>query len=180
MTAAYEASGTLAIPAPLASYDGVSVYADARNAATLGGVKTLAETLKLHIAQLGAKDYFALLAYIELSDAHEATINAMRAKVRDAKKVATVMGFGPRYLHSTGQAYKGGPNEGVFITITADHRDTIGLANRRLDFATVQLAQAIGDFDVLNERGRRAIRIHFKDIDPGLAMLGDALNQALT
>jgi transaldolase/glucose-6-phosphate isomerase len=120
-----------------------------------------------------------MLAYIEQTEAHEVALNAMRAKVRDAKHVATVDGFGPRYLHSTGQAYKGGPNEGVFITITGEHREKVGVPGGRLDFGTVQLAQAIGDFEVLNERGRRAIRIHLTDVETGIAALAAAIDQAL-
>lgn len=177
MTKAYEREGSLSGQAPVASYDGIALYADARNAKTLGG--SLADSLRAHVNQLGPKDYFAILAYIEQTEAHEAVLNTIRARIRDAKHTATVSGFGPRYLHSTGQAYKGGPNEGVFITITGDHPETVALDNRRLDFATVQLAQALGDFAVLNERGRRAIRVHMKDIERGLAEFGAAMDETL-
>jgi transaldolase/glucose-6-phosphate isomerase len=179
MTKAYDKDGVLPAQLPVASYDGVSIYADARNAKTVAGAKNLAECLRAHLGQLGARDYFALLAYIEQSDAHEAALNTMRAKVRDARRTATVVGFGPRYLHSTGQAYKGGPNEGVFITITGEHRAKVSLTDQRLDFGTVQLAQAIGDLTVLNERGRRAIRLHLNNIDSDLSALRAAIEQAL-
>jgi len=180
MTDQYERSGKLPAAASVAAYDGIALYADSRNSKVVAGAKTLEDALRKHLGQLGQKDYLALLAYIENSQPHAAALNALRAKARDSRRVATVMGFGPRYLHSTGQAYKGGPNEGVFITITGEHKENITLANRRLDFATVQLAQAIGDFEVLNERGRRAIRIHLADIEKGLATLGKAIEQALT
>ena len=164
---------------PVVSYDGIAIYADASNAKTIFGAKSLSDALRAHLGQFGARDYFAILAYIEQTEAHEAALNAIRAKMRDARHVATVDGFGPRYLHSTGQAYKGGPNEGVFITITGEHREKIALPDGHLDFGTVQLAQAIGDFEVLNERGRRAIRIHFQDVEKGLSALGEAVGQAL-
>jgi len=175
----YAERGALPKQTPVASYDGIALFADERNAETLAGAKSLAESLRAHLGQLGNKDYFALLAYIEQSEEHEAAMNAIRAKVRNAKHTATVVGFGPRYLHSTGQAYKGGPNEGVFITITGEHRENVPLESQGLDFGTVQLAQAIGDCEVLNERGRRAIRIHLNDIEHGLGALSAAIEQAL-
>ena len=180
MTEAYEQKGSLPPQSPVVSYDGIAIYADASNAKTISGAKNLSDALRAHLGQLGARDYFAMLAYIEQTETHEAALNAIRAKMRDARHVATVDGFGPRYLHSTGQAYKGGPNEGVFITITGEHREKIALPDGSLDFGTVQLAQAIGDFEVLSERGRRAIRIHFSNIDSDLATLRAAIEQALT
>jgi transaldolase/glucose-6-phosphate isomerase len=179
MTKAYEEKGSLPPQSPVTSYDGIAIYADAHNGKTVSGAKSLTDALRAHLGQLGARDYFAMLAYIEQTEAHEVALNAMRAKVRDAKHVATVDGFGPRYLHSTGQAYKGGPNEGVFITITGEHHEKVSLPGGRLDFGTVQLAQAIGDLEVLNERGRRAIRIHLTDIETGIAALAAAIDQAL-
>ena len=93
------------------------------------------------------------LAYIERNDAHEAALSAMRTAVRDARRVATVAGFGPRFLHSTGQAYKGGPAGGVFIEITRTAEPDLAIPGHRASFGTVQLAQALGDLDVLAERG---------------------------
>jgi transaldolase/glucose-6-phosphate isomerase len=179
MTADYEQTGNLPMQDAVAVYDGVSLYADSRNRKAIESAMSLPQALRAHLDQLHDSDYLGLLAYIEQTSAHEAALNAMRAKIRDAKCAATVLGFGPRYLHSTGQAYKGGPNQGVFITITGEHRERVTLQNRRIDFGTVQLAQALGDIEVLNERGQRAIRIHFKDIEKGLDTLGAALNEAL-
>ena len=179
MTKAYEQSGALPKLSAAAKFDGIAVYADGSNAKAASGSRTLAESLRAHLSLLGASDYFGVLAYIEQTAGHEKSIDAIRARVRDAKHTATVSGFGPRYLHSTGQAYKGGPNQGVFLTITGERREKVPLANRRLDFATVQLMQALGDFEVLNERGRRAIRLHFNDIESGLKVLGVAIDEAL-
>jgi transaldolase/glucose-6-phosphate isomerase len=104
----------------------------------------------------------------------------MRTVVRDSCRVATVSGFGPRFLHSTGQAYKGGPNSGVFIQITSDHSNDLPVPGRRYTFGVVQNAQARGDLEVLNERGRRALRVHLPaDVDRGLAVLLEALRSAV-
>jgi transaldolase/glucose-6-phosphate isomerase len=110
---------------------------------------------------------------------HEAPLQAMRLKLRDRKAVATCVEFGPRYLHSTGQDYKGGPNSGVFLVITADHKHDLAIPGRKISFGTVQLAQGIGDFSVLNQRARRALRIHLKDTESGLRRLGEAVDAAL-
>ncbi len=178
MTKEYEQGAALPGQVPVASFDGIAIFADARNARTITEANSLSECLRAHLSQLRAKDYFALLAYIEQSQTHEAALDSMRAKVRDAKHTATVRGFGPRYLHSTGQVHKGGPDEGVFITITGEHMDNIALQKSRLDFGTVQLAQALGDCEVLGERGRRAIRIHLSDIENGLAAVDAAIAEA--
>lgn len=180
MTADYEQKGALPTDEPVASYDGVSVYADASNRTPLEGARNLPLALRAHLDQLNPGDYLGLLAFIENAHGHEKALNAMRAMVRDTKRVATALGFGPRYLHSTGQAYKGGPNQGVFITITGEHREHVALENRRIDFGTVELAQALGDFEVLNERNRRTIRLHFKDVEKGLSTLRAALDEALS
>jgi transaldolase/glucose-6-phosphate isomerase len=100
-------------------------------------------------------------------------------KIRNQKHVATCLGFGPRYLHSTGQDYKGGPNSGVFLTITSDHASDLAIPGRKASFGMVEISQALGDFAVLTERGRRALRIHVNDLDKGLAALSEAFDYAL-
>ena len=100
--------------------------------------------------------------------------------IRDRKRIATCVGFGPRFLHSTGQAYKGGPNSGIFLQITAGHRIDIPVPGRKYSFGAVIDATARGDFEVLNERGRRAIRVHLgADVAAGLARLKQAVVDAL-
>jgi transaldolase/glucose-6-phosphate isomerase len=105
----------------------------------------------------------------------------MRTAIRDARHVATCVGFGPRFLHSTGQAYKGGPNTGVFVQITTAHPDALAIPGYRADFGTVEAAQARGDMGVLVERGRRVMRIHFADgdVDGGLKQLSGAIARAI-
>ena len=134
-------------------------FTDAANAAQLRG-KTAAEMLRAHLNRLGAGDYFALLGYIQMTADHEEALQSMRMQVRDRKRVATCLGFGPRFLHSTGQAYKGGPNSGVFLQVTCDDAQDVPIPGQKYTFGIVKAAQARGDFDVLAERKRRALRVH--------------------
>jgi transaldolase/glucose-6-phosphate isomerase len=121
-----------------------------------------------------------LLAYIERTPAHIENLQLLRRMVRDRLRVATCLGFGPRFLHSTGQTYKGGPNSGVFLQITCGDAQDLPIPGARYTFGTVKAAQARGDFDVLADRGRRALRVHLPaDVEAGLKTLGRALEQAL-
>jgi len=180
LTSEYESTGKLPPETPFFSGDGAKLYADLKNAAELKGGGNLTGFLKKHLARIGAGDYFGVLGYITMNEAHEEALQAIRLAVRDNKKVATVLGFGPRFLHSTGQAYKGGPNSGVFLQITCDDAVDILVPGQKYTFGVVKAAQARGDFAVLAERGRRALRIHLgKDVAAGLATLANAVNQAL-
>jgi transaldolase / glucose-6-phosphate isomerase len=133
-----------------------------------------------HLARLRPGDYFALLAYVAMNPRHQGILQRMREVVRDRVHVATCLGFGPRFLHSTGQAYKGGPNTGVFLQITADDDRAVEIPGARYSFAVVKAAQARGDFDVLAERGRRALRVHVgADVPDGLQRLCDVVERAL-
>ena len=173
LTDQFEATGSLPSEAPVFEDRGVKVFG-----AT--GARTLAECLRAHLNSLGAADYFALLAYIEMNAAHEEALQAMRHRVRDARRVATCLGFGPRFLHSTGQAYKGGPNTGVFLQITADDAADIPVPGQTYTFGIVKAAQARGDLAVLVERGRRALRVHLgADVAAGLRTLASAVGAAL-
>jgi transaldolase/glucose-6-phosphate isomerase len=180
LTTEYESTGKLPSESPFFTGDGCKLYTDIKNAAALKGGGTLAGFLSKHLARIGTGDYFAVLGYITMNEAHEDALQAIRLAVRDNKKVATVLGFGPRFLHSTGQAYKGGPNSGVFLQITCDDAVDILVPGQKYTFGVVKAAQARGDFAVLAERGRRALRVHIgKDVAAGLATLTNAINQAL-
>ena len=97
-------------------------------------------------------------------------MHEMRMAIRDAKRVATTIGFGPRYLHSTGQAHKGGPNNGVFLQITAENARDVPIPGSRASFGVIEVAQALGDFAVLTDRNRRGLRVHIKgDVEKGLS-----------
>ncbi len=139
----------------------------------------LVAVLRNYLGKAGAADYVALLAYVEMSDAHERELQAIRRAIRDKYRVATCVGFGPRFLHSTGQAYKGGPNSGVFLQITCDDAADVPVPGQKFTFGVVKAAQAQGDLQVLVERGRRALRVHLgKDVKGGLAALRVAVTQA--
>ena len=184
LTDEVERTGALPVEMPFLEAGGLRLYADARNAAALadamGGARDLTAALRAHFGRLGAGDYAAFLAYVEMSAANESALQRMRAAVRDRARVATCVGFGPRFLHSTGQAYKGGPNAGVFLQITADAAGDLPVPGQTYTFGVVKAAQARGDLEVLAERGRRALRIHLgTDVTAGLAALERALITAL-
>ena len=125
-------------------------------------------------------DYVAFLAYIERNEKHEQTLNDARLKVRDARKCATTVGFGPRFLHSTGQEHKGGPDTGVYIQITADAPFDLQIPGMNVGFRTLIAAQALGDLQSLDKRNRRGVRIHIKgDLERGLSALSQTIDEAL-
>jgi transaldolase/glucose-6-phosphate isomerase len=179
LTSEYEEKGHLPPETPFFEADGLKLYADDKNAAALKGA-SLVEVLKKHLDRVHASDYFGVLGYVPMNEQNEKTLQSLRMGVRDKKKVATVLGFGPRFLHSTGQAYKGGPNSGVFLQITHDHAEDIPVPDQKYTFGVVQAAQARGDFAVLAERGRRALRVHLgPDVHAGLTKLSAAVKQAI-
>ena len=181
LTDAFEKTGALPDEKPVFTAEGISVFADPASAASLSGAATLAGALKTHLGRAGAGDYVALLAYIDRSPPHTEALQRMRRMIRDRMQVATCVGFGPRFLHSTGQAYKGGPNSGVFLQITHEPAEDLPVPGQAYSFGVVEAAQARGDFDVLAERGRRLLRIHLpRDVDAGLQTLARALEEALT
>jgi transaldolase/glucose-6-phosphate isomerase len=179
LTEEYERSGSLPAEEPFFSGNGVSLFSDAANRNALGSRADLAGYLRAHLDRIGDGDYFALLAYIQMNEAHEQALSRMRGAVRDRKRAATCAGFGPRFLHSTGQAYKGGPNSGVFLQITANDAADLPVPGQKYTFGVVKAAQARGDFQVLAERGRRALRVHLEDVESGLKTLESAIGEAL-
>jgi transaldolase/glucose-6-phosphate isomerase len=173
LTEEFEKTGSLPKESPAFEEDDVKVFGAVKG-------KTLVECLRAHFGTLKAGDYFALLAYVEMNHAHQAALQTMRLRVRDSKRAATCLGFGPRFLHSTGQAYKGGPNTGVFLQITADDAQDLPVPGQKYTFGVVKAAQARGDLAVLVERGRRALRVHLgADVAAGLAKLASAMDRAL-
>jgi transaldolase/glucose-6-phosphate isomerase len=184
LTTEYEKTGSLPAESPILSDSGVELYTDEKNASALaaaaGSDKSLAGYLRAHLGRLKAGDYFALLGYIQMNEAHENALQGMRTAVRDKKRVATCLGFGPRFLHSTGQAYKGGPNSGVFLQVTCGDKIDLQVPGQKYTFGAVKAAQARGDFQVLAERNRRALRVHLQDVEKGLSALQAALVKALS
>lgn len=183
LTEEYEHSGSLPAEIPIFETEGIKLFADEDNATALNaaiGNRSLISYLKAHLDRLQPGDYFAMLAYVEMNDPHERKLQSMRHMVRDTKRVATCLGFGPRFLHSTGQAYKGGPNTGVFLQVTCDDGVDLPVPGQTYTFGIVKAAQARGDFEVLAERGRRALRVHLgADVNAGLSILELAIRAAL-
>jgi glucose-6-phosphate isomerase len=187
LTSAYEQTGKLPQRSPVLVDGGFKLYATEayagklKAAAQTGGLgQTLAGYLRAHLDQIHAGDYFAALAFLPMLAEHEAAIQGLRHRVRNAKRVATCLGFGPRFLHSTGQDYKGGPNSGVFLQITADHSVDLAIPGQKYSFGVVIDAQAAGDLAVLEARGRRALRVHLgADVTAGLKTLAAAVDAAL-
>ena len=184
LTAEYENKGALPAETPMYDDHGVKLFTDQKNAGELakavGADKSLAGYLKAHLGRIKPGDYFALLGYIQMNEQHEQQLQAIRHMVRDRKHVATCLGFGPRFLHSTGQAYKGGPNSGVFLQVTCDDAKDLPVPGQKYTFGVVKAAQARGDFQVLAERGRRALRVHLgADLLSGLRTLQAAVKEAL-
>jgi len=184
LVAEYEKTGALPDETPIFAGEGVSLFADAKNAgalaAAVNGSPTFSKYLEAHLGRLDAGDYFALLAYIEMNAANDRVLQAIRQAVRDATRNATCLEFGPRFLHSTGQAYKGGPNTGVFLQITCDDAIDVAVPGRKYTFGAVKAAQARGDFQVLADRDRRALRVHLGiDVAAGLQTLQTATMAAL-
>ncbi len=180
LTEDFEKTGALPETAPLLREGDIALYADPANAAALGGAPSLEAALAVHFARAKPGDYAALLAYIARDPAHEAALEKLRQTILVQKKIATCLGFGPRFLHSTGQVYKGGPNSGIFLQITAADGSDIAIPGQRASFGIVKAAQAAGDLGVLVERGRRVLRLHLGgDLGRGLATLDAALTRAL-
>ena len=180
ITDEYEKTGALPPEEPFFSANGISLFSSDEYVASLNSTvdfPSIENYLNAHIGQIVAGDYFALLGYIEMNSENEKLLAAIRANVLERTHAATCLGFGPRFLHSTGQAYKGGGNNGVFLQITSDDASDLPVPSQKYTFGVVKAAQARGDFQVLLDRGRRALRVHLgADVEKGLNDLFDALN----
>ncbi|HVE12530.1 MAG TPA: bifunctional transaldolase/phosoglucose isomerase, partial [Elusimicrobiota bacterium] len=181
LTREFERSGALPAEAPFFESDAARVYAPAETARRLSAKareRTLPELLRAHLDSLRPGDYWAELVYLAREERSGRILEDMRAAVRSAKRTATCLGYGPRFLHSTGQLHKGGPDAGVFLQITCDDRLDLAVPGHPYTFGTVKAAQARGDLEALSRRGRRVLRVHLRSPE-GLERLRDALLQAL-
>lgn len=185
LTEQYEKNGQLPKPKPFFSANGITLFSDEENEKdilnNLKGEPSIANYLQAYLHQVKKNDYVDISAFIEMSDEHSALLQESRVIIRDTKKVATCLGFGPRFLHSTGQVYKGGPNTGVFLQITADFSEDLQVPSHTYTFGLVITAQAQADFTVLAKRSRRVLRIHLgKDVRSGLLSLRMFMHDILT
>jgi glucose-6-phosphate isomerase len=168
----YKKNGALPEQELAAEGRGVKVFCERETRDELGADLSPDEFITAHLKRAHAGDYVALLDYIRITDEHEELIQTIRVHLRDALHVATTTGYGPRFLHSTGQLHKGGPASGVFIQITAENSVDVPIVNEPFTFGVLKQAQALGDFQSLASRHRRAIRVHLgEDIAAGLRTL---------
>ncbi|MGH7964936.1 MAG: bifunctional transaldolase/phosoglucose isomerase [Candidatus Binatia bacterium] len=183
LTAAYEETGKLPDESPILQDGDISLFTDPKNADALRTAATTRSAqayLAAHLGRIRAGDYFAINAYVEMNDENQQELQAMRHAVRDKKRVATTLGYGPRFLHSTGQLHKGGPNSGVFLQITSEDAEDLAIPGQKYSFGILKRAQAQGDFEVLAERGRRALRVHLgPDVRAGLAKLREIIQSVV-
>ena len=181
LTSEFEKTGSLPAEKPILEQDGIKLFTDKVNAdALLNGGNTLGRVIRRHIDRIKPGDYFGQLAYIPMFSEYEHVLQQIRKEIVESKQVATVLGFGPRFLHSTGQVYKGGPNTGVFLQITCDDTENIPVPQQKYSFGVVKAAQARGDFQVLAERHRRALRVHLgKNLSADLDRLRDLICAAV-
>jgi transaldolase/glucose-6-phosphate isomerase len=181
LTAEYERSGKLPQEQPLCETPDIKLFGDPDYTWSPAGLKTgLVEYLRTHLDRIQKHDYFAVLAYVQGNAGLTECLEDIRRTVGTRKRVATTLGFGPRFLHSTGQAHKGGGDNGVFLQVTCDDARDLGIPGHRYSFGTLKAAQAAGDYSVLAGRGRRIVRTHLgPDVAGGLCVLRDSILQAL-
>lgn len=183
LMAAYDEHGTLPAKTPFLQHGELRLFTDAQNAqAVLSATSApdVRDVLAVHLNRLRAGDYFAINAYLEITPDNDPLLQAIRNAVRDTKHVATAVGYGPRFLHSTGQLHKGGPATGVFLQITAEDTPDLSIPGQSYSFGLLKNAQAQGDYDVLTERNRRVVWVHLgPDVQTGLAQLREHIERAL-
>jgi transaldolase / glucose-6-phosphate isomerase len=184
LTSAFEKAGALPAETPVCVEKSIKLYTDDKNAAALrkaGADGSVESWLKAHFTRIGSGDYVAMLAYLAQNEHNTDRLQKLRMDMRNKRHVATCLEFGPRFLHSTGQAYKGGPDSGVFFSITFSNAPEPPPPGHRASFGVVKAAQARGDFGVLVERGRRALRVHLDgDLQAGLSELATAFERAIS
>ena len=170
LLAEYRAQGKFPEEKPLLQSGDIKVYGDA---ALGGATSSVAEVLTVFLKQARPGDYVALMAYIQPTPEHTVTLQTLRLNLRDACRLATTLGYGPRFLHSTGQLHKGGPNNGLFIQITADDASDLPIPGEPYSFSVLKHAQALGDLRSLASKQRRVLRLHLgKDVSAQLTRLG--------
>ncbi|MBJ7609523.1 MAG: bifunctional transaldolase/phosoglucose isomerase [Candidatus Dormibacteraeota bacterium] len=170
----YQASGRLAEESATASGDGISVFGDE-------GHHDVDSALNEFLSRVRAGDYVAVMAYVTPNNENEAALQRFRAAIRDEHRVATTLGFGPRFLHSTGQLHKGGPDTGLYIQVTTEDAVDVPIPGQPFTFSILKQAQAQGDLQSLRDHGRRVIRLHIEDdLAVGLSRLTDSVIHAAT
>jgi transaldolase/glucose-6-phosphate isomerase len=173
---AFRADGHLPAPEPLAERDGISAYGDP---SVVGNPADPTAAVAELLSRVGAGDYLAELAYLPRTETHVERLQQIRAQLAAGSGLATTLGFGPRFLHSTGQLHKGGPPSGVFLQLTAEPERDLPIPGWSETFGTLVAAQALGDLRSLQGRGRRVLRLHGADADTLLTALESMVSGAL-
>jgi glucose-6-phosphate isomerase len=177
LLATFVSHGSLPEQERLVADDDITIYAEGTSQG-LSATSTL-EAVRSHLSSIKESDYIALLSYVEETPAVDAALQEIRLTLRNATKCATTLGYGPRFLHSTGQLHKGGPDTGVFFQITANDATDFAVPGEPYTFSVLKQAQALGDFRSLAARGRRAIRVDLgNDTLRGLARLEELIVEA--
>jgi hypothetical protein len=169
----FKSEGEFASEEPMLTEDGLSVY----SVNGLSQTSNVEELLRSLLKNVRAGDYVALLAYVQRNPMHEKVLQEIRQTILQSKHVATTIGFGPRFLHSTGQLHKGGDDSGIFIQITAEDKKDVPIPGEPFGFSVLKEAQALGDLSALGNKHRRAVRIHLEDVDEGLDRLRDLVKK---
>lgn len=158
----------------------VRIFTDDANRQALDGAASLSRAVAAHLSRVRTDDYVAINAYLERTPVVHDAFQRIRALIRDTKRVSTTLGYGPRFLHSTGQLHKGGPASGVFLQVTADQGKDLDIPDEPYSFGTLVAAQALGDMKSLCTRNRRVIRIHLdRDVESGVDRILQAIEEAL-
>lgn len=175
----FKQNGRLPEEFPIITDGDVRLFTDEANRQALHGASSLPHAMAAHLSRVRTGDYVAINAYLERTPAVHEVFQRIRAIIRDAKRVATTLGYGPRFLHSTGQLHKGGPNSGVFLQVTADHEEDLVIPGEPYAFGTLAAAQALGDMKSLCTRNRRVLRIHLGcDVEAGVRRILQAVEEA--
>jgi transaldolase/glucose-6-phosphate isomerase len=157
----WEQSRSFSEEKPLAGDESVALYGDpGQSWLSREHALSSESVLQRFFAAARPGDYIALLAYVPRTEGGHESLTALRAWLRDRLRIATMLGYGPRYLHSTGQLHKGGPNTGLFLLLTADPAEDLPIPGERYSFGTLQRALAFGDYRALVNKGRRVLRVH--------------------
>ena len=152
----------------------LSVYGPASAARSVG------EYLRDFLGQAEVGEYVALMAYVERDEENDAVLQSIRHSLSDALRLTVTVGFGPRFLHSTGQLHKGGPNTGLFLQITQDEAEDLPIPKHSYSFGVLKQAQALGDLAALRQAGRRVVRVNIGcDVLPGLHILASTVRGAM-
>jgi hypothetical protein len=173
LLAQFEKTGTLATQRRIASDQELSIFANAENAAAFAATgKSFEAVLGAHLSRVHDGDYVAITQYLAETPEHDQLLQQLRVAIRERTGAAVTTGYGPRFLHSTGQLHKGGPDRGVFIQLTAPDRQGLSIPGEPYTFGILKEAQALGDFESLASRHRRVVRVDLGgEIEQGLRRL---------